>query len=239
MNAQLIDEVRQALADHGDSMKAQGMQAYMKSEMPYRGVQTPLRRKLVRAIVRAHPFGNREVWRETVLELWRAAAYREERYAALEVAGAPRYRAYRDLGTLPMFEEMVITGAWWDLVDDIATHRLRELLEQHPDDVAVHMRSWSRDDDLWKRRSSIICQVNRREETDLSLLFHCIEPNMSDTDFFIRKAIGWALRDLAWSRLDVVEDYVARNADRLSVLSRREALKNASAIRGTRGQTPD
>ena len=93
------------------------------------------------------------------------------------------------------------------------------------------MRSWSRDKDMWKRRCSIICQVNRKRETDLDLLFDCIEPNLSDRDFFIRKAIGWALRDLAWTDLDTVESYVAHNHDRLSPLSRREALKNAAKIR--------
>ena len=234
MNAELVSQVRQALADHGDPVKAEGMRAYMKSEMPYRGVQTPLRRKLVRAVVRARPLGSKKEWRDTVLELWREAAYREERYAALEVAGAAPYRAFRDLDTLPMFEEIVVTGAWWDVVDDVATHRLRELLGQHPEDMAVHMRSWSRDADLWRRRSSIICQVNRKEETDLGLLFDCIEPNLSDPDFFIRKGIGWALRDLAWTNLEVVEGYVGRNVDRLSALSRREALRNADVIRENR-----
>ena len=96
------------------------------------------------------------------------------------------------------------------------------------------MRAWSRDPNLWKRRSSIICQIKRKEATDLVLLRDCIEPNLADPDFFIRKAIGWALRDLAWTDLDTVEDYVARHADRLSPLSRREALKNAAAIRAGR-----
>ena len=130
-----------------------------------------------------------------------------------------------------MFEEMVVTGAWWDFVDEIATHRLRELLERYPRGMSRRMRSWSRDQNLWKRRSSIICQINRKDETDLDLLFDCIEPNLSHRDFFVRKAIGWALRDLAWTDLGTVETYVERHYDRLSPLSRREALKNAEKIR--------
>ena len=166
-----------------------------------------------------------------MLDLWRNAEYREERYAALDLAGAKQYLEFRAFDTLPMFEEMVVTGAWWDYVDEVATHRLRELLERYPVGMARRMRSWSRDSNLWKRRASIICQINRKRETDLSLLFDCIEPNLSYPDFFIRKAIGWALRDLAWADLDTVESYVARNHDRLSLLSRREALKNAAKIR--------
>ncbi|MXZ14433.1 MAG: DNA alkylation repair protein [Acidimicrobiales bacterium] len=230
-NTQLVDDIRRALADNANPGKAEGMRAYMKSEMPYRGVQKPARRKLVNAALRAHPFDDKTVWQSTVFELWRSAEYREERYIALDIAGAPSCRAFRTLDTLPMFEEFVVTGAWWDYVDDVATHRLRELLEHYPSDMAGQMRSWSHGEDMWKRRSSIICQINRKDQTDLDLLFDCIEPNLSHTDFFIRKGIGWALRSLAWTDLATVEDYVARNRDRLSTLSAREALKNAAKIR--------
>lgn len=231
MPSQLVAKIRQALAENANPEKAAGMRAYMKSAMPYRGVQTPIRRKLVRAALRAHLPQSREHWLAAVLDLWRDAAYREERYAAQDVTGAPQFRDYRDLETLPLYEEMVVSGAWWDLVDDVATHKLRELVDNHPAEMAAAMRAWSTDSDLWKRRSSIICQVKRKEATDLALLFDCIEPNLDDPDFFIRKAIGWALRDLAWTDLPTVADYAARNADRLSALSKREALKNAETIR--------
>lgn len=231
MNTPLAATIRQALADNANPEKAPGMRAYMKSAMPYRGVQTPVRRKLVRAALRAHPLASREHWLAAVLDLWCNAAYREERYAAQDVTGAPQFRSYRDLDALPLYEEMVVSGAWWDLVDDVATHKLRELVDAYPAHMAGHMRAWSTDPDLWKRRSAILCQIKRKEATDLALLFDCIEPNLADGEFFIRKAIGWALRDLAWTDLDTVADYVARHADRLSALSRREALKNAAKIR--------
>ena len=231
MTADLIREIRQALADNANSEKAEGMRACMKSEMPYRGVQTPVRRKLLRAIFKSRPIPDQSDWRDAVLELWRDAEYREERYAALELAGARQYLDFRTFHTLPMFEEMVVTGAWWDYVDEIATHRLRELLERYPKGMSRRMRSWSRDRNLWKRRCSIICQINRKDDTDLDLLFDCIEPNLLHRDFFVRKAIGWALRDLAWIDLETVEAYVEQHLDQLSSLSRREALKNAEKIR--------
>ena len=227
MNTQLVHDIRQALADNANPDKAEGMRAYMKSEMPFRGVQKPAGRKLVSEVLRTNPLSDKQAWQGTVLELWRNAEYREERYVALDVAGAPQYRAFRTLDTLPMFEEIVVSGAWWDYVDEVATHRLRELLELYPKDIARSMRSWSRDENMWKRRSAILCQINRKEETDLRLLFDCIDPNLSHPDFFIRKGIGWALRSLAWTNLKVVEDYVNRNSDRISRLSASEALKNA------------
>jgi 3-methyladenine DNA glycosylase AlkD len=104
------------------------------------------------------------------------------------------------------------------------------------------MRAWSRDANLWKRRSAILCQVGRKRETDLVLLFDCIEPNLADQEsassreFFIRKAIGWALRDYSWCDLDTVERWVSANESRLSGLSRREALKNRDALRASGGR---
>ena len=233
MTSQLVLDIRKALADNANPDKAEGMRAYMKSEMPFRGVQKPARRKLLREVLKSSPLADKQAWKDSALELWRNAEYREERYVALDIAGAPKYLDFRTLDILPMLEEFVVTGAWWDYVDEVATHRLRELLERYPKDMACHMRSWSLDDNMWKRRSSIICQINRKDETDLALLFDCIDPNLSHPDFFIRKGIGWALRSLAWTDLPTVEDYVARNHDRISKLSAREALKNAAKIRAS------
>jgi len=181
-----------------------------------------------------HPLASADDWRGAVLELWRGARRREERYAAISLLAQRSYSAYRTLEILPMLEEMIVDGAWWDYVDAIATHRLRELLDRYPKPMSRAMRKWSRDDDLWKRRSAILCQVGRKQATDLELLFDCIEPNLADRDFFIRKAIGWALRDYAWHDLDTVERWVSANDSRLSGLSKREALKNREALRRPR-----
>ncbi|MDE2716937.1 MAG: DNA alkylation repair protein [Chloroflexota bacterium] len=231
MTSQLVLDIRQALAENANPDKAEGMRAYMKSEMPFRGVQKPARRKVVNAFLRTNPFCEKSAWQDFVLDLWRKAEFREERYVALDIAGASKYLPYRTPDILPTLEEFVVTGAWWDYVDEVATHRLRELLERYPDELTPAMRSWSLDENMWKRRSSIICQINRKDETDLSLLFDCIDPNLSHPDFFIRKGIGWALRSLAWTDLPTVEDYVDRNVARISRLSAREALKNAEKIR--------
>lgn len=228
----IVREVRDALARHADPDKAARMQAYMKSAMPYWGAPKPLRARLTLDVFRRHPLPDPEAWRMAVLALWREAERREERYAAIDLASASAYRAFRTLDALPVFEEMIATGAWWDYTDDVAIHCLREPLERSPQETGARMREWSRDPNLWKRRASIICQVNRRD-ADLALLFDCIEPNLADREFFIRKAVGWALRSLAWTRLAEVETYVARVGDRLSPLSKREALKNADKIRAS------
>jgi 3-methyladenine DNA glycosylase AlkD len=226
-----VKAVRAELRRNADPVKAAAMQRYMKSAMRYHGVATPELRAICRRVFADHPLESGEAWRDAVLALWRDARRREERYAAIELLGWRAYAPHRTLDTLPVLEEMIVDGAWWDYVDALATHRLRELLERHPQPIARAMRAWSRDANLWKRRSAILCQVGRKGDTDLDLLFDCIEPNLAHEDFFIRKAIGWALRDYAWHDLDTVERWVAANESRLSGLSRREALKNRDALR--------
>ncbi len=95
------------------------------------------------------------------------------------------------------------------------------------------MLAWSRDRDMWKRRTSIICQLRFKENTDLELLQACIEPSLDSKQFFLRKAIGWALRQYAWVDPDWVVSYVSAHEAELSPLSRREALKNVSRKRGS------
>jgi 3-methyladenine DNA glycosylase AlkD len=224
--SELRHAVRAELAKAAVPEKAPGMQAYMKSSMPYLGVPaTPLRAACKAAFAR-FAFDSAEAWRAAALALWRDARHREERYAAIELTGDRRARELQTLDALPMYEEMIVTGAWWDYVDPIASRRIGGLLERWPRDMKKTMRAWSRSDDLWKRRTSILCQLHFKEATDLDLLYACIEPSIDRREFFLRKAIGWALRQHAWTDAGEVTRYVAANEARLSGLSRREALKN-------------
>ena len=222
----LVRAVRADLAAHADPGRAPGMQAYMKSAMPYRGVPSPLQRQIYRRLFAAHPLPDARAWRAAVLSLWRGAAFREERYAAIELLQAKRYAAHQTLDALDLFEEIVVDGAWWDTVDAVATHGLGALLKKYPRPMRRTLLAWSRDPHLWKRRSAIICQVGFKKDTDLELLYAAIEPNLADKDFFIRKAIGWALRAYAWTDAREVVRYVREHEHALSGLSRREALKN-------------
>ncbi len=226
--------IRAALRDAADPRRAPAMQAYMKSVMPYLGVGTPERRAILRRLFAEHPLSSSASWQDTVRELWRGARFREERYAAVDLLLDRRYRAFLELDVLPLVEELVVSGAWWDCVDSIAAHALGELLRRHPAKMKRTLRVWSRDRNLWKRRSAILAQLRFKSDTDLELLYACIEPNLADPEFFIRKAIGWALRQYAWSNPGEVRRYAATLGDRLSPLSRREALMNAKPERARR-----
>lgn len=223
---QLIEDVRRSLHEAADPTKAPTMQAYMKSAMPYYGVPAPVTKRVFARVLHDHPIEDRESWLATVRALWHDATHREERYGALALAGHQQYLAYQDPETVDLYRELVVTGAWWDFVDTLASHRVGPILRAHHDEVRPTIVGWSTDPDMWLRRTSIICQLGARESIDLDLLTACIEPNLTHPEFFIRKAIGWALRQHAWTDAAWVQDYVRRHEDRLSPLSRREALKN-------------
>ena len=222
----LLLALRAELRRVADPGKAPGMQAYMKSAMPYHGVPIPLFRRACRAVFAEVTFRSAAAWRRAVLALWRGARYREERYGAIELAGAKPFAGFQDMDALPMYEEMIASGAWWDYVDHVATRRLGELLRRHPKDMRRAMLAWSRDPNLWKRRSAILCQIGFKAGTDLELLYACIEPSLASKEFFLRKAIGWALRQYAWTNPGEVRRYVRKRKGELSGLSQREALKN-------------
>jgi 3-methyladenine DNA glycosylase AlkD len=222
----LLNSVRRALRQAGNPLKAPVMQAYMKSLMPYHGVAAPQVRRLCREIFADIEFLTAQHWQTQVLGLWRGARFREERYAAMHLAGHQRARSFQTPSAMKLYEELIVSGAWWDYVDDIASHRVGAILRDHPAPMRRKMLSWSRSSNMWKRRTAIICQLGFKTDTDLELLYACIEPSLESPEFFLRKAIGWALRQYAWTDGSEVKRYVRLNHHRLSALSSREALKN-------------
>jgi 3-methyladenine DNA glycosylase AlkD len=224
----LLSQVRRVLQKAADPARAVQMQAYMKSTMPYHGVPAPVMRKALCTCFVDLEFATTAQWQVQVLQLWRDARFREERYAALYICGDKRWRAFQTPTAMKTYEEMIVTGAWWDYVDDIASHRVGPILKAYPVVMRRKMLAWSRSNNLWKRRTSILCQLGFKKDTDLSLLYACIEPSLGSKEFFLQKAIGWALRQYAWADGDEIREYVKLNSTRLAALSRREAIKNLS-----------
>ena len=222
----LAETICARLSAIGDPARAAGQQAYMKSAMPYFGVSAVPLRQVCRDVFGGLRWPDSAAWQADVLALWRGATHREARYAAIELSGVRAARPFQHMDALTMYEEMIVSGAWWDYIDTIAGHRLWAILENDRAAMRRTMLAWSRDRDMWKRRSSILCQLRAKEKTDLDLLYACIEPSLASKEFFLSKAIGWALRQYAWTDPNEVRRYVAANADKLSGLSKREALKN-------------
>lgn len=223
MGHPLVSAIRAGLADAAEPCRAPAMQQYMKSEMPFYGVQMTVARPLYRALIKAHPISGRDGWEQVIRELYDQATHREERYGALAVLAAPRYHQWLDRLALPLFEHMIRTGAWWDLVDD-ASSTLGVAFSRDPDGVRPRVREWAHGEDLWLARAAIICQRKARGATDVGLLGESIEASTDNPDFFARKAIGWALREYSKTDAAWVRAFVESHPG-LSPLSRREALR--------------
>jgi 3-methyladenine DNA glycosylase AlkD len=228
----LVDAVCRVLGQGGDPDRARGQQSYMKSAMPFRGIRAPHLKATLKPLLAdpAYRLLTRDEWEATIRRLWDGAQFREERYAALAISGHRLYRSWaQDRQAMPLYLYQIETGAWWDFVDEIAARRVGPVLRAHPETEAERMRSWAIADSMWVRRAAILSQLLSKDETDLPLLLDCITPNVTDREFFIRKAIGWSLRQYAYSSNEAA-DWVRRTVEQLSPqlspLSRREALKN-------------
>lgn len=221
----LATAVRRGLAARADPRAAPGMQRYMRSPMPFRGVAKPGRDALVRDLVATRPVPSPAGFTAAVRDLWDGAAYREERYVALTLCGHRRWAPPQDASWVPMYRHWIVDGAWWDFTDEIASRRIGALLRADPAALTPVLRSWAVDGDRWLRRTAVIAQLGSGAGTDLDLLADALEANLADPDFFLRKAVGWALR--RHSRVD--PDWVRAFVDAhpgLSPLSRKEALRH-------------
>jgi len=211
------------LAAVADPDRAAPMAAYMKTDMPFYGVPAPRRSPIAVEAVRRFPPGGRDEYRVGTLALWNRP-HREEKYLAIEYARAfPRYIT---LSSVPLYRRMIIEGAWWDLVDEIAVHLVGRVLLTQRERMTPKVEAWIDDPHLWLRRTAIISQLGHKEATDAELLFEACNRRMEEKEFFIRKAIGWALRDYARTDPEAVVEFVTANRDRLSGLSYREATKH-------------
>ncbi len=228
----LVVAVRRALAGAGDPERAAGQQRYMKSAMPYRGLTSAGLQALLRPLL-ADPAltpASRGAWQADVRALWDGATHREERYAAIALTGHRAARAWQDPRALSLYRHLVVTGAWWDYVDVLAADRVGPILLRHRQIATPLLRTDAVDGHLWVRRTAILAQLKHREQTDLELLADVIDANLEGSafgrEFFIRKAVGWALRQHARVDPGWVRAFVESRGDRLSGLSRREALKH-------------
>ena len=226
MTADLADAVRSALAVGGDPERAVQQQRYMRSALPFRGFTKPQVTALLRPLLADWRPADRAAWEAPIRDLWDHATHREERYAALGVARHRSGRRWLTSETVPLLEHLVATGAWWDLVDETAQHLVRPALGADPEAMGVVVRGWAVEEDVWLRRTAVVCQVGRKADTDTDLLRWVIEANLDDDSFWLRKGIGWALRDYARTDPAWVRAEVARHGPRLAGLSRREAMKH-------------
>ena len=213
--------INDELSKNGDSIKAPQMQAYMKTEQPFFGVQSKLRKQIFRDAIKKYPITSRQEWAKVVLELWNGT-HREEMYQALEIAEF--YKIYHDKDAWTLFETLLRTATNWDTVDGIAPSLIGGLVDKYRY-FEKNIWEWTDDENFWVRRTSLLVHLKHKERTNIKLLSQTILKLSHEKEFFIRKAIGWVLRQYSYTDSQWVSQFVEKYEDKLSGLSKREALK--------------
>ncbi|MFJ6319994.1 DNA alkylation repair protein [Streptomyces californicus] len=211
-----------AYAPAADPVRAQVAAAYMKHVAPFLGIPTPERRALSRTVLAGLGRPDERDCAAVALRCWRLPE-REYQYFAADYLR--RYANRCTSGFLPVLHHLVTTVPWWDTVDVLAAHVAGPLVAADAAMVRA-MDRWIDDPSLWAARTALLHQLRYKEATDADRLFGYCLRRADHPDFFVRKAIGWALREYAKTDPAAVRDFVERARDRLSPLSAREALKN-------------
>ncbi|WP_328680475.1 DNA alkylation repair protein [Streptomyces sp. NBC_00322] len=205
-----------------DAVRAESTAAYMKGIAPFLGLYTGARRELSRSVLDGTAVPDEADCTAIALRCWELPE-REYHYFAVDYLR--RHVKRCSSGLLPVVRHLVVTVSWWDTVDALASHVAGPLVSADPGLKSV-MDSWIEDDDLWVARTALLHQLRYKDATDTERLFAYCLRRADHPDFFIRKAIGWCLREYAKTDADAVRDFVERHRDRLAPLSVREALKN-------------
>jgi 3-methyladenine DNA glycosylase AlkD len=198
-------------------VRAAAASAYLRHQFKFLGITLPRLRVLLREVPMP-PADEAVAWAEAC---W-ALPEREYQYAGL--AALRRVARRLPARCLPDLRGLITTRSWWDTVDALATQIVGTLLLQHPS-LVVEMDRWIEDDDIWLARTAILHQERWKAQTDARRLFAYCELRAADREFFIRKAIGWALRSYAATDPLAVERFVLEHEAVLSALSRREAMR--------------
>ena len=206
---------------NADPAQAAGMKKYMRDQFEYLGIKSPQFKVLMKEHIAAHGLPPVEELDVVARELW-GLPHREFQYAATSLIG--RMEKELPKGFAPTFEYLITNKSWWDTVDTLAGGSVGVHFQRFPDVREKYLAKWRKSENFWLRRTCILFQLNYKAETDFDLLCEIICENLGSKEFFINKAIGWALRQYARTDPKAVKKFV--KATELHPLSRREAMKH-------------
>lgn len=204
-----------------NSAHAASMKKYMKDQYEYYGISTPDRRAMMTAHIKKYGLPDWTHIDELARILWDMEE-RECQYCLVDLMNRMSRKLVPD--NLPLLEYLITTKPWWDTVDGLAGWLVGDLFERHPELIRPTTSGWMASGNIWLQRSCLLFQLKYKADTDLELLYGFIEELSGHKSFWIRKAIGWILREYSKTDPGEVEAYVADHPE-LSGLSRREALK--------------
>jgi 3-methyladenine DNA glycosylase AlkD len=216
----MIEYVRKILEEHRSPEKAGPMENYMKNHFPFLGIKTPERRALTKGIFQETGLLKKPFDEAFVIGLWEQQE-REYQYVAVDYLMKMIKKLKKD--HLGLMEKLITTKSWWDTVDTLAAHPVGAIAAKSPEVISDVMEDWTVHENMWLRRTSIIFQLRYKGETNEEVLYRYILKNIESKEFFIQKAIGWALREYSKTNPDSVRQFISGN--KLAPLSVREGSK--------------
>jgi len=217
-----IDDVRPAMEAVADPDKVDSMTRYMRDQFPFLGVTSPMLRQAIKPFLAAGADADGDELVVAARWCWDQSE-REFQYVGTLLLR--RWIRALEANHIEDLEYLITTKSWWDTVDSLAAWSVGPLVAANQD-LLVVMDQWIEDEDIWLARTAIIHQLSYKDATDGDRLFRYAEARAADTEFFIRKAIGWALRQYARQEPDRVRTFVEQRRDQFSGLTVREALKH-------------
>lgn len=219
---QFIRDLKYSLESHASPNNAAAMEKYMKYQFSFLGLKSPLRRMLLKGLWKEHSEKVKFHYREIALQLF-SEAHREYHHCGMEILIKEIKNNYKKEDK-ELIEKLITTQSWWDTVDFLAKYLLGNYLLEYPNEKEALIKKYSDADSIWLNRSAILFQLNYRMHTDKGILFRECNKHRTSKEFFIQKAIGWALREYAKYNAADVLDFV--ESTDLKALSKREALKH-------------
>ncbi len=214
-----VTEAFQAKSDHE---KARKMEKYLKSDIPMFGVPSADQKKIHREAFKKYPPIDFNEYLTVINEFWKGG-YRDDKWTAISYA--KKFPEFQTMEALPTYRMMIETGAWWDLVDTIAADLTGSLLKKYPEEMKPELKRWIKDEHLWIRRTAILSQLKFKQAADAEMLFDFCRECIGEKSFWIRKSIGWALREYSKTDPDSVREFIEKYKDDMSGLTYREASK--------------
>jgi len=217
-----IISLKDLFEKNADPSQAAPMKKYMRDQFEYLGIKTPQNKTLMKEFISKHGLPPIDELDSIFRDLW-SLPEREFQYVGLGLMGKSEKKLPAKF--IKTIEYLIVTKSWWDTVDAIASHTVGTHFRRFPDVREKYLAKWRASKNIWLRRSAILYQSNYKKETDFDLLGDIICENLDSKEFFINKAIGWALRQYAYTDAKAVKKFVKTTRE-LHPLSKREAMKH-------------
>ena len=214
-----FNKLYEEMIQHKNEEQARKMSKYMLNKFEYIGIKTPERRKIFKNFFKEYKNEEKIDW-EFVNKCWENK-YREFQYIAADYLKNMKDKLTRD--DIPKLKQLILKKSWWDTIDNLdMTIGALALKDSNVNKILLE---WSLDENIWLRRIAIDHQLLRKEKTNTELLEKILKNNLGQAEFFINKAIGWALRDYSKTNPEWVKNFIEENKEKMAKLSIKEASK--------------